>query len=74
MDWGARVAVQREVGAAGLLGEVDVGSQGFVGHLRWSETPRRLQWKIRRRLQIDEEDSCLLCAVKITYKSDIRLT
>lgn len=45
--------MQREVDATGLE-EAHVGFQGFVGRLRWSETPRRHQWK-NRRLQIDEK-------------------
>lgn len=57
VDWGARTAVGRGVDAAGLAGGARVRSQGFVGRLLWSETPRRLlRWK-NRRSQIDEE-SC----------------
>jgi hypothetical protein len=54
VDWKARAAVRREVDEAGLVGEAHVGSRVFVGRLRWSETPRRHQWK-NRPLQIDEE-------------------
>lgn len=40
--------MQREVDAAGLVEEAHVGSQVFVGRLRWSEMLRRRRWKSRR--------------------------
>ena len=53
-DWKARAGVQREVDAAGLVGEAHVGSRVFVDRLRWSEMHRRRRWKSRRSA-IDEE-------------------